>query len=80
MKPYLLITWLLLAIVCEVYIKYRLVDNDGHTEKNDDESKALVKQHAYYFNKDMAASRRFVRALYVFGPLLLISAIFGNSN
>lgn len=79
---YYLIFWAVLAIGTEVYLKHKVIDHDGFSSSSDDESKAMTKQYAEYFNKRNASYRNFSRCCYILLPPLVygfmnIALIFG---
>lgn len=79
---YYLIFWGLLAIGTEVYLKLKVIDDDGVSSSSDDDSKAMSKQYAEYSNKQKASYRTFSRCCYIILPLFVycfinIALIFG---
>lgn len=81
-EKYYLIFWALLAIGTEVYLKLKVIDNDGVSSSSDDDSKAMTKQYAEYYNKKNKSYRNFSRCCYILLPLLVygfmhIALIFG---
>lgn len=73
---YVLAGWLLLAIVCEVYIIKSLKDSDGTTSWPDDDSIAMTKKYAEHGNEKRRVERRSIRVTYLAVPALVAFFIF----
>jgi hypothetical protein len=71
-----LIGWVILAVICEIYLRKFVVDSSGETPWPDDDSKAMARQYAKYDNDANSAKRRALRITYMVAPALAAFFVF----